>query len=419
MLTYLILTTKALIMAAVTSGTIVGSAKIESEKRNRLTVWFAALAGLVFSFVTATLRNTTSLIDSAILNGWIYAVSLVTFLLYLIFISVKPLRCAKNRLLKEIPYLLLSVLIFTVIAYAAPDVWAFPYQVLLSEKTVISTDFLVAMIGVILGVILAVLIFLSVEKSICRLSRRASVFFLIAELTLNAALRLAGLLSVFFQKKVIKSNHTLFTYTVFVKNHTNWFIFISLAVAVLAAVMLWILSFKQKEAYRNPAEHRKIRAKWRNIRRWAASVAVSAVAGVLVLTVVEKINSTDVTLSPIEEVSGQDDENVYVGFDLVSDGHLHRFAYETEKGIKIRFIVIKKPNSSSYGIGLDACDVCGETGYYEKDGQVVCNLCDVVMNISTIGFKGGCNPIVIPYEIDNGQIVVPISGLMEYESEFK
>ena len=64
MLTYLILTTKALIMAAVTSGTIVGSAKIESEKRNRLTVWFAALAGLVFSFVTATLRNTTSLIQS-------------------------------------------------------------------------------------------------------------------------------------------------------------------------------------------------------------------------------------------------------------------------------------------------------------------------------------------------------------------
>ena len=81
--------------------------------------------------------------------------------------------------------------------------------------------------------------------------------------------------------------------------------------------------------------------------------------------------------------------------------------------------MIKKPNSKSYGIGLDACDICGETGYYEKDGQVVCKLCDVVMNISTIGFKGGCNPIVIPYEIKNGQIIVPISGLLEYEREFK
>ena len=87
--------------------------------------------------------------------------------------------------------------------------------------------------------------------------------------------------------------------------------------------------------------------------------------------------------------------------------------------LQIRFIVIKKPNSSSYGIGLDACDICGETGYYEKDGQVVCNLCDVVMNINTIGFKGGCNPIVIPYAIENGKILVPVDGLVEFEKEFK
>jgi uncharacterized membrane protein len=81
--------------------------------------------------------------------------------------------------------------------------------------------------------------------------------------------------------------------------------------------------------------------------------------------------------------------------------------------------VIQKPNSSSYGIGLDACDICGETGYYEKNDQVVCNLCDVVMNINTIGFKGGCNPIIIDYSIQDGNIVVPINGLLEYESEFK
>ena len=41
------------------------------------------------------------------------------------------------------------------------------------------------------------------------------------------------------------------------------------------------------------------------------------------------------------------------------------------------------------------------------------------MNINTIGFKGGCNPIVIDYHIDNGKIVVPIAGLLEHEDEFK
>ena len=125
-----------------------------------------------------------------------------------------------------------------------------------------------------------------------------------------------------------------------------------------------------------------------------------------------------VELSPVEDAEVKGDD-VYVTFEQVADGHLHRFGYTTKNGVQIRFIVIKKPNSSSYGVGLDACDICGETGYYEKDGQVVCKLCDVVMNINTIGFKGGCNPIVIPYTVDNGNIIVPIEGLEEYEHEFK
>ena len=50
---------------------------------------------------------------------------------------------------------------------------------------------------------------------------------------------------------------------------------------------------------------------------------------------------------------------------------------------------------------------------------MVCKLCDVVMNIQTIGFKGGCNPVVIPYEIKDGKILVPLDGLLENEKRFK
>ena len=130
------------------------------------------------------------------------------------------------------------------------------------------------------------------------------------------------------------------------------------------------------------------------------------------------IDNQEVELSPTEECELRDGA-CYIPFEQVDDGSLHRFAYTTDSGTAVRFIIIKKPNSQAYGIGLDACDICGETGYYEKNGQVVCNLCDVVMNINTIGFKGGCNPIVIPYDIHDGNIVVPVDGLVEYESEFK
>ena len=118
---------------------------------------------------------------------------------------------------------------------------------------------------------------------------------------------------------------------------------------------------------------------------------------------------------------------MYISLDQVADGHLHRFTYETEAGfttstgyetqggIGVRVIVIKKPNSNAYGVGLDACDICGTTGYYERDGQVVCSKCDVVMNINTIGFKGGCNPLVIDYKIADGYIFIARETLLEYE----
>ena len=94
----------------------------------------------------------------------------------------------------------------------------------------------------------------------------------------------------------------------------------------------------------------------------------------------------------------------------IDDGHLHRFEYPTKDGTKVRFIVIKKAGSA-YGVGLDACDICGASGYYEKDGHVICKLCEVAMNIATIGFKGGCNPIPLEYSVTEGKLTVPKSAL--------
>lgn len=416
MLSYLVLTTRALVMGALLCGMIHGYTRIAGDKQERRIVWIFAGLGVVFSLLIAYLRNTTSLIDSAILNGVIYLISLVAFLVFIVT-SIKPFRTGKKR--RMVSWVSLGLLYLTIIAYAAPTVWAYPYQELQSEKTIISTDYLMNMIGVSGGVLLAVLVFLAAEKCTMRFTPDGFLPVLKIELLFNALLRLAGLFSVLLQKRIVLSNHTMFTYSVFAKNHTDYFIYLSMIPLVLAAVLLWIRSFRQNEPYQNPAGHRKIRAKWRNIRRWASVAAIVCALAVSTMTVVEAMSKADTTLSPIEEASEVDDKNVYVSFELVADGHLHRFAYKTENGVEIRFIVIKKTNSSSYGVGLDACDVCGETGYYERDGQVVCNLCDVVMNISTIGFKGGCNPIVIPYEVNNGRIIVPIEGLMAYESEFK
>ena len=415
MLNYFIHTTNAILMASVIAGVIAGYTRLTGRKVHKTIMICGAAAGLIVSIVIAVLRNNTKLINTASMNSVIYTSSLAAFLLFVIFLipAVK-----KNKYLSLVSWVALAVALVALMAYSYPEAMMYPHKVLIVERTALSTDYLMAMIGVFGGVVLSLLGFLAAMHCTMRTSERGALILTIAELLVYEVIMLSGILSVNLQNGNIKSNHAVFSFVVFVKNHNNWFVFASLLILFAAAAVLIIRSMSVDEPYKNPAEHRKIKAKWRSIRRWAATAICVAVCGVLTLTVLQTINSKDVALSPIEETDF-DEENVYVPFDMVADGHLHRFAYETENGVSIRFIVIKKPNSQTYGIGLDACDICGETGYYEKDGQVVCKLCDVVMNISTIGFKGGCNPIVIPYEIKNGQIIVPISGLLAYEKEFK
>lgn len=84
----------------------------------------------------------------------------------------------------------------------------------------------------------------------------------------------------------------------------------------------------------------------------------------------------------------------------------------------MRFIVIQK-GGSAYGVGLDACEICGPTGYIEKDGQVICRLCDVMMNKATIGMRGGCNPVPLKYTVENGQLYVMQNELEQERKRFQ
>jgi uncharacterized membrane protein len=133
-----------------------------------------------------------------------------------------------------------------------------------------------------------------------------------------------------------------------------------------------------------------------------------------------------VTLSEPEsyEIRGEEgaplaEKQIYIPLGQVSDGNLHRFEYVTENKVDVRWIIVQKPGAGAYGVGLDACDVCGTAGYYQRGEQIVCMRCDVVMNINTIGFKGGCNPIPIPYRMAEGYIIFEMKDILAAEREFK
>ena len=201
-------------------------------------------------------------------------------------------------------------------------------------------------------------------------------------------------------------------------NYAMAFIWLIFILALLSLVICFAQNIKVSQPYDNPAQHRKLRARNRGYRRLACAACGALIVFTVFLTAVKGYDTRVIELSAPETYT-VDGENIYVPLEAVNDFHLHRFEYKTENDVDVRWIVVRKPNSAAYGVGLDACDVCGNAGYYERNGQVVCRRCDVVMNINTIGFKGGCNPIPLSYEIGEGNIIFKLADIVAGEREFK
>ncbi|MBQ8922171.1 MAG: DUF2318 domain-containing protein [Oscillospiraceae bacterium] len=445
MLKYFVDTTEALLTAGLLTGLIAGFAKRAYGKRGSIPLLIAAALGLLAAARMAYLKNTTRKIDTSLWNLRIFRVSLAAlgaFFVLAILTAVmygigkraakaeKPTGfqkiCRENgpadTVLKVLAASALGIIVFGLMLYLLPDVFSNPYIILMTEKTVVSSAFLLKTIGILFGVLAVSLAGLAVCKVLLRLPVPCGAAVLSLALISNALRQAANCLRIMQTKRMItranKHYHDYFEIIKFTSNHDELFTYAAICIALAAPILLLIRSFLAKESYSNPAQHRKIRRKHTVSRRWSAFSVLCAGFAVFTMTKLHAVANRKIDLAPIESCI-MDDNNLYIPFEQVADGHLHRFAYTTPDNVQIRVIVIKKPNSSAYGIGLDACDICGETGYYEKGGQVVCKLCDVVMNINTIGFKGGCNPIVIPYSIENGQIVIPFSGLVEHKKEFQ
>lgn len=278
---------------------------------------------------------------------------------------------------------------------------------------VYSTPVVLALVGYVLAWVLVCFV-AWVSYRLCSWNNRVwpAAFILIALLA-NHSLMVVRILKA---KRWISTSKETWAVMSWFINHEAVFT-IAAGLALCAVVVLtWLASRSIPTVGANPAEGRLGRARSRLYKSMAGTAALGYLCGALLITVGVAYGSQEIELSPPESFSVVDDQ-VSVNLADISDGHLHRFEYTTSGGVKVRFIVIQK-SGSSFGVGLDACEICGPSGYYEKDGKVICKLCEVAMNIATIGFKGGCNPIPIDYKVSNGTLTVPISALEASASIF-
>ena len=435
MLTYLINVTGDLLAAALVIGVSLAYTDRVYGDRGTIAVRVGLLLGVLAAGVRAYITNTRRLVGGWKVGAYGYGVTLALFVLWAaaaLLSLLKPLRPGGGKkaasvfaaIVPAATGLLLAAYLFGTL----PNVLVYPFKFDTGGNGLLSTDYLFRLAGYLMGLILCLvsgicayrLVSVAESKQLRMLSGAA--FGLVN--VLFAVFHFARLMSVLTARKIVDSV-ALFKFAAASNNGAYWYTIAAFALLTALALILFVRGLTVKEPYATKAEHRKQKAVWRSGRRWGVCLAVCFVLGVLSATWFVKLNTVVIREAPVEEPqivkSGAGaDEELRVPLELVRDGHLHRFGYTTPEGKATRFIVVlKQENTNNFGVGLDACEICGEAGYYENnEGQVVCKKCNVVMNRTTIGMKGGCNPIIIDYDINESFITVPVEEMVKNQSRF-
>jgi uncharacterized membrane protein len=411
--------------------------------------FFAASCAVatLLALVLTVLRRTTALINRSIINAWTLSFALIAsaIVLALLWRSAKqnpstgkpPNSKGKGAGAPRFPSAIIlapSILMGLLLFYALPTLFLYPAEFLLSGGSVFSTDFLFKCIGYAGGLVIAFVTALAIFETGKNAPPAALRIILSIGLCINMTNQLAAILQVLFARRLIPMARPLFKAITPAINHPAFFVFILMAAALTLPVIVFVKSFdldkfdldkpdksnkldETNKPFKNPAEHRKMRAAARNRKRWSGTAAATCVLTLCTLTALKTYNERDVELSQAEPFDTANGE-IIIPIPKIQDGRLHRYNYIAEDKTEMRFIIIKK-NEVAYGVGLDACDICGPTGYYERKDEVICRLCDVVMNKATIGFKGGCNPVPLAYTLRNGALLISTSALEKERARFK
>jgi uncharacterized membrane protein len=368
--------------------------------------------GTAAALILSILRGTTRLVNREYVNTAVLSLTIPTAILFIAALpgSGKPLR---GKIFDRAGSVLAALILF----YTLPTVFLYVREFVPPGESPFSTEVLFKLSGYFAGFAVVLVSVLALFHAGKNTGSRLTGIVLSAALVVNMVQQLSVIVQFLLARRFIKVPRWMFRILIEVINRNVVFLYISMGFALVLPLVLFVRSRRITESWRNPAEHRKLRALKRSLRRWSAAAVSGCLAAVLILTALKAYSEQAVVLSPAEPMTIQGEE-IIIPIEKINDWHLHRYNYGAAENIEMRFIIIRK-SEAAYGVGLDACDICGPTGYYERKDGVVCRLCDVVMNISTIGFKGGCNPVPLAYTMRDGNMIIQTADLEAERLRFK
>lgn len=407
MLQYLVEVVMALFPACVLSGGLYGVWGHQDDGRRKRMFVGAFSCALTIAVVAAVLRLTTNFFVREYFNLVCLVVAMMAESIWFFCPRSQSVLCRVSK--KGAGRWVYFCAVAACLSYALPDLFLYPSEFAVGFDDPFQAEVLFKSIGYALALALSLAGGWVVSRMISGMSEVQARRTVSLWLAFFALWQFIQLFRIVMLRSALMQSDVLVELLLFLLEYE--FVPVgALLLAVGGSAAYSIVSCRKLVfSGENPAVIRKKKAQVRNRMRWNFSGLVSVALAAFVMTACNWMAHRTVELSPPVELAASG-QKIEIELDTVNDGHLHRFAYTAKNGTQMRYIIIRK-SESAYGVALDACDICGPSGYYERDGQVVCILCDVVMNIGTIGMPGGCNPVPLAHEISDGKIVIDTADL--------
>ena len=362
-------------------------------------------------FLIAVRVGTRNAISREVLEGAATFITLLgeTVIIFKLFKTSADV----DKLLK----IAICAVVVTLFLYHGFEIWLLPVGAATAALgNYFETVFLTKFAGFICGVLFAFISSFLVYKAAAALNDSRLKFVFFVQLAACMIQQIIFLIQILMARGILTGEMWMDLMAPII-NHSAQLIFVIFAAILVLPITLFSQPKPARLAEYNPAQYRKVLSDAIHKRRWGAGVVIALLLMTTTSSAGSYVANQQAEIVPAVPVTASQG-SVDVDLEQIKDGHLHRFVYHASTGEDVRYIVILK-GGSAYGVGLDACEICGATGYLERDNQVICKLCDVQMNKATIGTRGGCNPIPIEYAIAEGKLKVPQTELEKNAKIFK
>jgi FTR1 family protein len=264
-------------------------------------------------------------------------------------------------------------------------------------------------LGALMGLVLAALFGVLFARGTVRVPLKPFFSLTSAVLLLIAVQLLIGGLHELSEGQVLPSSKAeMALIGPFVKNELMLF---TLTVALAAGWLLFGPGARPEPAAPAPSEsgpgarlERAAQQRDHSRRRWTGLVGL-LVVGLLTTAFVQQSKQPGIEpATPVAFEAG------IARFDAapLDDGKLHFYEATLPEG-NLRFFAIR--TGDDFRTCFDACEICGDKGYFQEGSSVVCRNCTSPIVISTLGRSGGCNPIPLPHRLEGGRLAVAEADL--------